>query len=115
VLLTVAGLYGVLSYAVAQRTREIGIRSALGSPKATVIRLFAAQGFRLIALGTAVGLGVGLVATRVMESVLYGYSPLDMQTWIGAAALMFAAGMVAALVPAYRAARVHPIEAIRGD
>ena len=115
VLLTVAGLYGVLSYAVAQRTREIGIRSALGSSPAGLVRLFAAQGLRLIALGTVVGIVGGLLATRVMESVLYGYSPLDTRTWVGAAALMVAAGMAAALVPAYRAARVDPIEAIRAE
>jgi putative ABC transport system permease protein len=115
VLLTVAGLYGVLSYAVAQRTREIGIRSALGSPKTALIGLFATQGLRLIALGTVMGLVGGLAATRVMESVLYGYSPLDTRTWVGAAALMVVAGMAAALVPAYRAARVDPIEAIRAE
>jgi putative ABC transport system permease protein len=115
VLLTVAGLYGVLSYAVAQRTREIGIRSALGSPKGALIGLFAAQGLKLIALGTGLGLVGGLAATRAMESVLYGYTPLDLRTWIGAALLMLVAGMVAALVPSYRAARVHPIEAIRAE
>jgi putative ABC transport system permease protein len=115
VLLTVAGLYGVLSYAVAQRTREIGIRSALGSSSGALVRLFAGQGLRLIVLGTVVGLTGGFAATRLMESVLYGFSPLDTRTWIGAAALMFVAGMVAALVPAYRAARVHPIEAIRTE
>ena len=79
------------------------------------MRLFAAQGLRLIALGTVVGIVGGLAATRVMESVLYGYSPLDTRTWVGAAAVMVAAGMAAALVPAYRAARVDPIEAIRAE
>lgn len=115
VTLAVAGLYGVLSYAVAQRTREIGIRAALGSSRAALMRLFALEGFRLVAFGVVLGLVGGVVVTRLMESLLYGVSPLDATTWAYAVALMVGAAMLAALLPAQRAARVDPLVAIQGE
>ena len=115
ILLAVAGLYGVLSYAVAQRTREIGIRAALGSPRAALVRLFAMEGFRLVAWGVALGLAGGLAVTRLMAFMLYGISPLDVGTWALAALLMVAAAMAAAVIPARRAARVDPLIAIQAD
>jgi putative ABC transport system permease protein len=113
VFLAVAGLYGVLSYAVAQRTREIGIRAALGSTPSAVTRLFAFEGLRLVLVGVAVGLVVGMGVSRVMESLLYGVSPLDAQTWALAAIAMIGAAMLAAFLPARRASRVDPIVAIQ--
>ena len=112
-LLALAGLYGVLSYAVAQRTREIGIRAALGSTPSAVTRLFAVEGLRLVLIGVVVGLVTGMAASRLMESLLYGVSPLDARTWATAALAMIGAAMLAAFIPARRAARVDPIVAIQ--
>jgi putative ABC transport system permease protein len=111
--LAVAGLYGVLSYAVAQRTREIGIRAALGSTPSGVTRLFAVEGLRLVLIGVVMGLVAGLAVSRLMESLLYGVSPLDPRTWVLAAVAMVGAAMLAAFIPAQRAARVDPIVAIQ--
>ena len=113
VLLAVAGLYGVLSYAVAQRTREIGIRSALGSTRGRIMTLIASEGLRLVALGVVLGLGAGVAVTRLMVSMLYGVSPLDPRTWALSTLLMIVAGLLAAIVPARRAARVDPLVAIQ--
>jgi predicted permease len=115
IVLAVAGLYGVMSYAVAQRTREIGIRSALGSTQPALVRLFAMEGFRLVALGVALGLAGGTVVTRLMEFMLYGVNPLDAPTWALAVLLMSGAAMLAAVIPARRAARVDPLVAIQCD
>jgi predicted lysophospholipase L1 biosynthesis ABC-type transport system permease subunit len=115
IVLAVAGLYGVLSYAVAQRTREIGIRSALGGSRAALIRLFAAEGLRLVGLGLMLGIAGGMAATRLMEFMLYGVSPLDAGTWAAAAALMIVAALGAVLVPALRAARVSPAIAMQAE
>jgi predicted permease len=112
-ILAVAGLYGVLSYAVAQRTREIGIRAALGSTPASLTRLFALDGLRLVLIGVAAGVVIGIATSRLMESMLYGVSPLDARTWVFAGTAMIAAAMAAAYIPARRAARVDPIVAIQ--
>jgi ABC-type antimicrobial peptide transport system permease subunit len=114
-VLALAGLYGVLSYAVAQRTREIGIRAALGSSRGALVRLVTIEGLQLVAAGVFVGLSGGLVVTRLMEFMLYGVSPLDAITWVGASALMAAAAMLAAAIPAYRASRVDPLIAMRAE
>jgi putative ABC transport system permease protein len=115
IVLAVAGLYGVLSYAVAQRTREIGIRAALGSSRSALVRLFAMEGFRLVAIGVTLGLAGGAAVTRLMEFMLYGISPLDATTWALAAFLMIGAAMIAAIIPARRAARVDPLVAIQNE
>ena len=113
IILAVAGLYGVLSYSIEQRTREIGIRAALGSSQAGLVRLFAMQGFVLVVLGVVLGLLGGMAVTRLMTFMLYGTSPLDAVAWAGAAAIMVVAGVAAAVVPALRAARVDPLVAIQ--
>ena len=113
IILTVAGLYGVLSYSIEQRTREIGIRAALGSSRARLVRLFAVQGFVLVVLGVILGLLGGAAVTRLMTFMLYGTSPLDVVAWLGAATIMVVAGVAAAVVPALRAARVDPLVAIQ--
>jgi predicted permease len=115
VVLAVAGLYGVLSYVVAQRTREIGIRSALGSSRGGIMRLVALEGFRLVVAGVVIGLAGGAVVTRLMESMLYGISPLDVSTWALAVLLMTLAAMVAGLIPARRAAKVDPVIAMQTE
>ena len=115
ILLALAGLYGVLSYAVAQRTREIGIRAALGSPRSAILRLVTGHGIRLVAGGIVLGLLAGAGLTRLMVFMLYGVSPLDATTWAGAALLMIAAGVAASVVPARRAARVDPLVAMQAE
>jgi putative ABC transport system permease protein len=114
-ILAMAGLYGVLSYAVAQRTREIGIRSALGSSRTALIRLFMTSGLKLAAVGVILGLAGGAAITRTMQSLLYGISPLDVRTWALATLVMLLSALTAALVPARRAANVDPLIAIRTE
>jgi predicted permease len=114
-VLAIAGLYGVLSYAVAQRTRELGIRSALGSSASGLMTLMAREGMRLVGIGLVLGSLGGAVVTRLMTFALYGVSPLDAPTWIASLLLMLAAGLLATLVPALRATRVNPIIAIQAD
>jgi predicted permease len=112
-VLAVAGLYGVTSYVVAQRTREFGIRSALGSDVRRTTALVARQGAALIALGLLLGGAGGWAATRLLGSLLYGVSPLDPTAWLPATLLLAVGGLVAALVPAARAARVSPVVAMQ--
>jgi putative ABC transport system permease protein len=114
-VLAVAGLYGVLSYAVAQRTRELGIRSALGSSASALMGLMAWEGMRLVGIGLVIGALAGAVVTRLLTFALYGVSPLDIPTWSAAILLMFVAGLVATLVPSRRATRVNPIIAIQTE
>ena len=114
-VLAVAGLYGVLSYAVAQRTRELGIRSALGSSPSALVGLMAWEGMRLVAIGLVVGALGGTLVTRFLTFALYGVSPLDVTTWCAAILVMFIAGFVATLVPSRRATRVNPIIAIQTE
>jgi hypothetical protein len=114
-VLAIAGLYGMLSYTVAQRTREIGIRSALGSSQQGLIRLITFEGLKLVAIGLVFGFVGGAAITRLMSFMLYGVSPLDAVTWGGAALILAAAAFVATLIPAYRASRVDPLIAIRTD
>jgi predicted permease len=113
--LAVAGLYGVLSYVVAQRTRELGIRSALGSPTSSLLGLVTRDGLLLVAGGLVLGLIGGAAVTRLMTFMLYGVSPLDAVTWTSAVVVMAVAGLLATLVPARRATRVDPLIAIRAE
>lgn len=115
ILLAIAGLYGVLSYVVAQRTRELGIRAALGSPTGSLMRLIARDGMALVFGGIVLGLAGGSAVTRLMVFMLYGVSPLDVPTWGAAAALMIVAGIAATLVPALRATKADPLTAIRAE
>lgn len=115
VALAVAGLYAVLSYAVAQRTRELGIRAALGGSTASIVSLVTRDGLKLVGLGVVLGLVASVGATRLMVFMLYGVSPLDPVTWAGAAALLVGAGLVASVIPAWRAARVDPLVAIQAE
>jgi ABC-type antimicrobial peptide transport system permease subunit len=114
-VLAIAGLYGVLSYAVAQRTRELGIRSALGSSPVRLMRLMALDGVLLVGFGLVLGSLGGVLVTRLLTFALYGVSPLDVETWIASLLLMFVAGTAAALIPARRATRVSPLIAIQTE
>jgi hypothetical protein len=114
-ILAVLGLYGVLSYAVAQRTREFGIRSALGSTPADTLGLVTREGLRLIGIGAVLGLAASFAATRLLVSMLYGVSPLDRMTFFATTAVLAIIGVLATLVPAFRATRADPLLAIRSD
>lgn len=113
VLLALAGLYGVMSYVVAQRTREIGIRSALGSPSTRIVGLVTRQGLTLVAGGLLVGVIGGTAASGLLQGLLYGTSRADPLSWFIACAVIAVAGCVASLVPAIRASRVDPLIAMR--
>jgi putative ABC transport system permease protein len=115
VVLAVVGCYGVLSYSVAQRTREIGIRVALGASRATIVRRLVARGALLVAIGLIAGTAMALALTRVLESRLYGVTPFDPATFAGAAAGLALVSLAAAYLPARRAAAVEPTEALRAE
>ncbi len=112
-LLAVVGVYGVMAYLVARRTREIGIRVALGAGRGGVLRLVVGEGARLAALGVGLGLVASLGASRAVARLLYGVSPTDPLTFAGTAALLGGVALVACWVPARRAARVDPVRALR--
>jgi predicted permease len=112
-LLGIVGIYGVISYSVSQRTREIGIRIALGAPQQTVRKLFVREGLALTAIGVACGLVAALALTRLMASLLFEVSPLDPATYAAVSAILVAAAMVASYVPAHRATTIEPVEALR--
>ncbi|MEO8453015.1 MAG: ABC transporter permease [Gemmatimonadota bacterium] len=109
------GLYGVLAYSVAQRSREIGIRMALGAEPGWVLGLVVGQGGRLVGLGLVVGLGVAIGASRVLQRFLVGIGTLDLTTFGAAIALLAGVGFGAVYMPARRAARLDPIKALREE
>ena len=96
----------VMSYSVAQQTREIGIRIALGAKRSDVLRMTVAQGLRLVAVGLVIGLAIAFLLTRVMSSLLFGISATDPLTFFGIALLLLAVSMVASYITAFRAALV---------
>jgi macrolide transport system ATP-binding/permease protein len=112
-MLASLGLYGVLSYSVAQRTQEIGIRMALGATESDVLRLVIGQGGRLVAIGIALGWAGALAATRVLKSFLYGVSATDPLTFIAVVMLLTFVALFACWIPARRATRVDPLVALR--
>jgi ABC-type antimicrobial peptide transport system permease subunit len=114
-LLGVAGLYGVISYTVSQRTREIGIRMALGARREDVTRMFVGQGLRLTAVGIAIGLSTSFALTRLMASLLFDVSPGDPLTYVAVAFGLAAAAILASFVPALRAATIDPAVALRAE
>jgi predicted permease len=114
-LLSLIGIYGVISYAVSQRTREIGIRMALGVKSAEVQRMFVGHGLVLAGIGAGVGIGVAVGLTRLMSSLLFRVSPLDGATYVAVSVVLVAAAVLASYLPARRAAALDPVEALRAE
>ncbi len=112
-LLASIGIYGVTSYAISRRTREIGIRLTLGAQRADVVRMVLRQGMSLVAVGAGIGLLLAAVAGRVLARLLFGLPPLDPVTFGGATLLFAAIGLAACYVPIRRATRINPVEALR--
>jgi putative ABC transport system permease protein len=109
------GLYGLLSYLVEQRTQEIGIRMALGADRFAVVGMVMRQTLALIGAGVVIGVGLALWSNRLLQGFLYGVSPSDPWTMALAPLGLVVCGLIAALVPARRAASVNPVEALRTE
>ncbi len=114
-LLASLGIYGLLSYAVAQRAREIGVRMALGATLRDVVQLVLRNGLKLALVGCALGIGAALTVTRFVGSLLYGIQPVDPLTFAAVAILLLVVALTACWLPARRAARVDPMEALRSE
>jgi predicted permease len=114
-LLAAIGIYGVTAYAVTRRTREIGIRLALGAQRADVLSMVLRQGLRLAAIGTGVGVVLAAAISRLLTSWLFGLPPMDPLTFVGAATLFVTTGLVACYVPAYRATQIDAMTALRDE
>jgi putative ABC transport system permease protein len=114
-LLAAIGIYGVMTFTVSQRTRELGIRVALGAVRQDVFRLVVGRAMALTGLGLAIGLAGAVAATRLLTQSLYGVRPTDPTTYLAIAALMCVVTFVASYLPARRASRVDPIVALRTE
>ncbi|MGH9916092.1 MAG: FtsX-like permease family protein, partial [Pyrinomonadaceae bacterium] len=114
-LLACIGIYGVMTYTVARRTNEIGIRFALGAQTRTILGMILNEAFRMKLVGVVVGLGVGFVFTRFLRTMLFGLRPDDPIAMISAALLLMVVSLIAAFVPALRASRLEPMEALRHE
>jgi len=105
----------VMSYVVAERTREIGVRMALGAERAQVRQMVVMQAARVLAVGVLIGIAAALVSTRALASLLFGVAPLDPLTFVGMSGWMIAIGLLASYMPARRASNVNPVESLRAD
>jgi putative ABC transport system permease protein len=113
-VLGLVGIYGVVSYAVAQRQREIGIRIALGAGDGEVRRMFVRNALALVAVGVSIGLPAAAVLTRLMESQLFGISPVDPATHLAVALVLVVAAGLASYISARRASALDPVEVLKG-
>jgi ABC-type antimicrobial peptide transport system permease subunit len=112
-LIAGVGIHGLLSFAVSQRTRELGIRSALGAEARSIVAMILREGLTLALLGTVIGIGVALFAGRAMRALLFGIPTHDPQTILAAITLCLLTALIGCLYPAFRAARVDPMTALR--
>jgi ABC-type antimicrobial peptide transport system permease subunit len=111
-LLGAIGIYGVISYIVSQRTREIGVRMALGAVRRDVNLMVVRQGLRLAGIGVALGIVGALLATRLMTTLLFGVSSHDPLTFVATAVLLLLVAVVASFIPAWRASSLNPVQAL---
>jgi len=112
-VLAASGIYGVLAGSVAERTREIGVRAALGASRGGIVRLIVRQGMTLTGLGALLGLAGALIASQAIRSLLFGISRFDLVTYSVALAVLIAVAAIACLVPAWRASQIDPMAALR--
>jgi putative ABC transport system permease protein len=115
VVLGAVGIYGVMAHLVAQREREIGVRVALGAVPREIVRLITVQGMTMVGLGLLGGAIASLAATRLLQSLLFEVRPSDPVTLLGTAVALAGVAAIAMIVPALRATRVDPIDALRAD
>jgi ABC-type antimicrobial peptide transport system permease subunit len=113
--LGLVGIYGVIAYVVAQRSREIGIRIALGAQRREVRKMFLRQGLALTGMGVVIGLVAALALTRLMSSLLFGISSTDAVTYVGAIGVILAAAALATYLPARRASAIDPMETLKAE
>jgi ABC-type antimicrobial peptide transport system permease subunit len=113
VAMSCVGIFGVTSYLIGERTREIGVRMALGARRGDVLRLVVGQGARMVFLGVLIGIAASLALTRLMSNQLYGVSASDPITFIGVAVLLLIVAVFACYIPARRATTIDPIIALR--
>jgi ABC-type antimicrobial peptide transport system permease subunit len=114
-LLTAMGIYGVIAYAVGRRTKEIGVRLALGATRANVLWMIVRETFTLVAVGAAIGLPLAFICTRVLKSMLFGVEPQDPITAVACLVVLLLAGALAGYLPARRAALLEPVSALRTE
>jgi len=114
-LLAAAGIYGVLAGSVAERTREIGVRAALGASRARIVTLVVRQGMMLTGLGVAIGVAAAAASSQAIAALLFGVSRLDPMTYLGVIALLCGVSAIACSVPAWRAVRVDPATTLRAE
>ena len=112
-LLALVGLYGLLSYAVMQRTAEIGVRMTMGASRGSVVGMVALYGLKLTSAGLVIGVCLALAFTRAVASFLYGVRAVDPMTFIAVAALIIGVAVIACIAPAWRAAGIDPVSALR--
>jgi ABC-type antimicrobial peptide transport system permease subunit len=112
-MMTVAGLYGLVAYNVSRRTREIGIRIALGAARGDVLRLIMGNGLMLVGIGTAIGITMGFGVEQMMNSMVFNAGGVDFVAYAVVVPLLFVVTMLAAFVPARKAARIEPTQALR--
>jgi putative ABC transport system permease protein len=115
IVLTVVGLYGVMTYSVARRTREIGVRMALGARRGNVLKMVLRDAAILLAIGVAVGIAASLVSASVLRSMLYGTGPRNPFVLVLVCLTVASAGLIAAYIPAFRAASIEPMQALRSE